>query len=77
MLPETRQVLIDKLEAAALSPWDQVLVAAELRKTCTTCRYFGVRNLAETADKSIQPYWCHESPREVSGDDFCSRWAQK
>lgn len=53
-----------------------VAAAAELRKSCATCRYFGVRSLAETGDPAVEAHWCHESPREVSGGDFCSRWAQ-
>ncbi len=80
--PKTRQELAGDLEKLEVFAWLQVTqdaidaAAAELRKSCATCRYFGVRSLTEAADDAVQPHWCHESPREVSGGDFCSRWAR-
>lgn len=50
--------------------------AFELLKSCATCRYFGVRTLAETGDTAVEAHWCHDEPREVPPDGFCHRWAQ-
>lgn len=52
-----------------------VAAAAELRKSCASCRYFGVRTLAETADPLAKATWCHDQDRQVPAEGFCHRWA--
>jgi hypothetical protein len=50
---------------------------AELRKSCVTCRYFGVRHLPVfNDDDPTTAHWCHDAPREVPADGFCHRWAK-